>query len=506
MAIPQPRLLDTVMSLSTLESHLWEAANILRGSPVDRTDWKSYILPLLFFKRLCDVWDEEYQEAVEAYGEDFPDEHRFQLPEGCHWNDVRARPVNVGTALQNAMRGIEAANQQHLYGVFGDAQWTNKDRLPDALLKDLLEHFSALNLGNRRVNSDILGDGYEFLIKKFADATNNKAGEFYTPRSVVRLLVNILDPQEGEIIYDPACGTGGMLLGAVEHVRAQGGDPRTFYGKLYGQEKNLTTASVARMNLLLHGLEDFSVERGDTLRNPVFTDPATGGLATFDCVIANPPFSLEQWGREIWESDPWGRAFAGLPTDSNGDFAWVQHMVKSMAESGGRMAVVLPQGALFRGGVEGQIRRYLLEQDWVETVIGLAPNLFYGTGLAACILILRKKKPPKRAGKVLIVDASTLFRKGRAQNYLEPEHAAQILGWVKKQATVPDRAKVVKLADIKAEEWTLNISRYVLPPLGEDIPPLDVAIADFKAALEQARAAERKLRRILEEEDWLERK
>ncbi len=496
--------MQTIVTLSTLESHLWEAANILRGSPVDRTDWKSYILPLMFFKRICDVWDEEYQEAVNTYGEDFADEHRFQVPEGCHWNDVREKPSNVGTALQNAMRGIEAANQSHLYGVFGDAQWTNKDRLPDALLKDLLEHFSALNFGNAYVNTDIIGDGYEFLIKKFADATNNKAGEFYTPRSVVRLLVDILDPQENETIYDPACGTGGMLLGAVEHVRSRGGDPRTFYGKLYGQEKNLTTASVARMNLVLHGMEDFVIERGDTLRNPVYTDPSTGGLATFDCVIANPPFSLEQWGREIWENDPWGRSFAGLPTDSNGDFAWVQHMVKSMAEKRGRMAVVLPQGALFRGGVEGQIRQYLLKQDWVETVIGLAPNLFYGTGLAACILILKKKKSKQRIGKVLIVDGSSLFRKGRAQNYLDPEHGTQILEWTQKFEDVQDRARVVSLKEIEQEDWTLNISRYVLPPIGEDIPPLDVAIAEFKAAWEKAKAAENKLRELLEKEGWLE--
>ena len=375
--------INTTIDISTLEAHLWEAANILRGSPLDRADWKSYILPLLFFKRICDVWDEEYQEMVDTYGEDFADEHRFQIPKGNHWRDVRETPVNVGTALQNALRGIETANQRHLYGVFGDAQWTNKDRLPDALLKDLIEHFSALKLGNNQVKSDIIGDAYEYLIKQFADATNKKAGEFYTPRSVVRLMVEILDPKEGETIYDPACGTGGMLLGAVQHVQDTCGDPRTFFGKLFGQERNLTAASVARMNLLLHGIEDFSIERGDTLRSPIFTDPATGGLATFDYVIANPPFSLKQWGREIWESDPWGRAFAGLPTDRSGDFAWVQHMVSSMAFGSGRMAVVLPQGALFRGGVEGNIRKYLLEHDFIETVIGLAHNLFYGTGLAA---------------------------------------------------------------------------------------------------------------------------
>jgi type I restriction enzyme M protein len=490
------------VSLSELESHLWEAANILRGSPVDRTDWKSYILPLLFFKRVCDVWDEEHAAMIKEYGEDFADEHRFQVPDGCHWESVRRAPKNVGTALASALRGIEAANQKHLYGVFGDAQWTNKDRLPDELLKDLVEHFSALPLGNERITSDVLGDAYEYLIKQFADATNKKAGEFYTPRSVVRLMIDILDPKEGETVYDPACGTGGMLLAAVAHVRERGGDPRTFFGKLHGQEKNLTTAAVARMNLFLHGIEDFTVERGDTLRNPVFTSP-DGGLATFDVVLANPPFSLEQWGRELWENDPWGRAFAGLPTDSNGDMAWVQHMVKSMAARRGRMAVVLPQGALFRGGVEAQIRQQLLKSDLVEAVIGLAPNLFYGTGLAACVLVLRQKKPAKSKGKVLVVDASSMFRKGRAQNFMEPEHGQSILGWVQAFEDVEDRARVVSLAEIEKEGWTLNISRYVLPPIGADIPPLPEAVAAFKQALVKCREAEDNLRRVMIEGGWL---
>lgn len=491
------------VTVSELESHLWEAANILRGSPVDRTDWKSYILPLLFFKRICDVWDEEHEAMLAEYGEDFADEHRFQIPEDCHWRKVRAAPKNVGTALANALRGIEAANQKHLFGVFGDAQWTNKDRLPDELLKDLIEHFSALALGNSRVASDVIGDAYEYLIKQFADATNKKAGEFYTPRSVVRLMVDILDPKEGETVYDPACGTGGMLLAAVEHVRDRGGDPRTFFGKLHGQEKNLTTASVARMNLFLHGIEDFVIERGDTLRNPVFTDSTTGGLGTFDVVIANPPFSLEQWGREIWETDPWGRAFAGVPTDSNGDMAWVQHMVKSMASKTGRMAVVLPQGALFRGGIEAQIRKHLLEKDLIEAVIGLAPNLFYGTGLAACVLVLRQRKAKPKQGKVLIVDASSVFRRGRAQNFMDPEHGAQILSWVEGFADVEDRARVVDLSEIEKEGWTLNISRYVLPPIGADIPPLPEAVAAFKEALARCREAEDNLRRVMHEGGWL---
>ena len=491
------------LTLSQLTSYLWEAANILRGSPVDRSDWKSYILPLLFFKRICDQWDEENAAMLAEYGEDFADQHRFQLPEGAHWNDVRATPKNVGTALSNAMRAVEAANQKHLYGVFGDAQWTNKDRLPDELLKDLIEHFSSLLIGNASVASDVMGDAYEYLIKQFADATNKKAGEFYTPRSVVRLMVDIVDPQEGETVYDPACGTGGMLLAAVEHVHARGGDPRTFFGKIFGQEKNLTTASVARMNLFLHGLEDFVIERGDTLRNPVFADASTGGLGTFDVVIANPPFSLEAWGRELWESDPWGRAFAGLPTDSNADMAWVQHMVSSMAPGTGRMAVVLPQGALFRSGVEGQIRQHLLKADLVEAVIGLAPNLFYGTGLAACVLVLRRHKAPARQGKVIVIDASSLFRRGRAQNFLEPEHASQIHGWVSAFEDVEDRARVVGLDEIEQEGWTLNISRYVLPPIGADIPPLPEAVAAFKDAIAKCREAEEQLRTVMLEGGWL---
>ena len=490
------------ITLSELASHLWAAANILRGSPVDRTDWKSYILPLLFFKRICDVWDEEHARAVSTHGEDLVAEHRFQVPAGCHWRDVRSAAKDVGAALAGAMRGVEAANQEHLYGVFGDARWTNKERLPDALLADLIEHFSALSIGNARVASDVLGDAYEYLIKQFADATSKKTGEFYTPRGVVRLMIDILAPRPGERIYDPACGTGGMLLAAVDHVRQAGGDPRTFFGRLYGQEKNLTTAAAARMNLLLHGLDDFTIERGDTLRAPGFTDPRTGGLVTFDVVIANPPFSLEQWGREVWEADPWGRAFAGLPADSSGDFAWVQHMVKSMAPRTGRMAVVLPQGALFRGGVEGEIRRHLLEQDLIEAVIGLAPNLFYGTALAACVLVLRRRKASVRKHKVLVVDAASLVRKGRARSFLEPRHAAQILGWVQGFHEVAGRTRVVDLADIEQEGWTLNISRYVPPPIGADIPPLPEAVAAFKAALARCRHAEADLRRVMIEGGW----
>ena len=389
--------------------------------------------------------------------------------------------------------------------MFGNADWGDREKFSDELLKDLIEGFSGISPRQRRGEHGRLGDAYEYLVGKFADVTRrNKAGEFYTPRSVVRMMVEILDPQEGESIYDPACGTGGMLLGAIDHVVRKGGDPRTFYGKIYGQEKNLTTSAIARMNLVLHGIEDFQIAREDTLRNPAFTDSSTGGLGTFDCVIANPPFSLKEWGRDLWETDPWARASFGIPPESYGDYAFVQHMIASMSGTGNsRMAVVLPQGVLFRKSAEGKIRETLLKNDLIEAIIGLAPNLFYGTQLAACIVILRRKKPEERKNKVLIIDASSLFRKGRAQNFLDQKHSSQVVSWYRAFVSVEDRSKVASLDEIEKEGWTLNISRYVLPPVGEDIPPLPEAVAAFKTALTDARSAEDNLRRVLTEGGWL---
>jgi len=487
---------------------LWDCAEVLRGSAVDRTDWKAYILPLLFFKRLSDVWDEETQEAAQLYGDvdpvEFPEIHRFEIPEGCHWREVRELSVNVGAGIARAMREIERANPEVLYRVFGAADWGNKEVLSDEVLKDLIEQLSRLSLGNRSVSTDVLGDAYEYLIGRFADVTKRKkAGEFYTPRSVVRMMVELLDPHEGESIYDPACGTGGMLLGAVDHVQRAGGDARTFFGKIYGQEKNLTTSSIARMNLVLHGIEDFQIVREDTLRNPAFTDSSTGGLATFNCVIANPPFSLKEWGQEVWTSDSWGRSTYGLPPERYGDFAWLQHMIASMEPLRGRMAVVLPQGALFRRGAEARIRQAVLEEDLVEIVVGLAPNIFYGTGLAPAIVALRRNKPPERRHRVLLIDATDLFRKGQAQNFLDPDHASQILEWSVKFEDVEDRARIVNLKEIEDEGWTLNISRYVQLREREDVPDLPEAVSNFKRAVEECRDAEDRLRDLLIAGSWL---
>ena len=485
----------------TLESMLWDAANILRG-PVDASDFKAYVFPLLFLKRISDVYDEEREEALaESDGDeeyaDLPEQHRFQIPNGSHWTDVRMRATNVGQAIQRAMREIEKANPNTLYGIFGDVQWTNKDRLSDELLVDLIDHFSQLDLRNSAVPNDVLGDAYEYLIKKFADLTNRKAGEFYTPRTIVELMVRVLEPKAGDTVYDPACGTGGMFLETLQQVAESGGDERLMLGRLFGQERNLTTAAIARMNLFLHGAEDFQIVRGDTLRHPAFL---TGDrLASFDLVIANPPFSLKAWGEDTWPHDPWGRNFAGTPPKKYGDWAWVQHMIASMAPATGRMAVVLPHGALFRMGAEGKIRSKVLDLDLIEAVIGLGPNLFYGTGLAACILIARRRKPESRRGQVLLVDASDLFRKGRSQNTLEQTHVETILAAYEGFAAEEGRCHVATLDEIRAQGGNLNLAGYISKPDDADIPSVEEATKALREALDAAWAAEDRLNQLLAE-------
>ncbi|MFP4025036.1 MAG: N-6 DNA methylase [Thiohalospira sp.] len=478
------------ISLSQLEQYLSKAAWILKG-PVDASDFKVYIFPLLFFKRISDVYDEEYSNALKESDGDkeyasLPEMHRFIIPENCHWNNVRETTVNVGEAIEKALRGIEQANQQFLYGIFGDAQWSNKNKLSDKLLIDLIEHFSQYSLGRNNVDPDMLGQAYEYLIKHFADLTNKKAGEFYTPRSVVHLLGLLLDPHEGESIYDPACGTGGMLLESVHHLKENKEDYRTL--KLYGQEKNLTSSSIARMNMFLHGIEDFTIIRGDTLRNPAFFE--ADGLKTFDCVIANPPFSLQDWGAENWANDPYGRNIAGIPPKGNGDMAWVQHMIKSMNDNG-RMTVVLPHGALFRKNAEGKIRKALLEKDLLEAVIGLGPNIFYGTQLAACIMVFKQNKEAGKKGKVLFIDASDQIRVGRAQNFLEDNHVKQIFEWYKAYTDVENYVKVAGLNDIEENDFNLNIPLYVEKIIEDNLPSVEEAMTDLRAAWQDSLAAEK---------------
>jgi type I restriction enzyme M protein len=487
------------ITLSELEQYLWDAANILRG-PVDASDFKAYIFPLLFFKRISDVYDEEYRIALEESGGDeeyasFPEQHDYVIPESAHWNDVKEKTTNVGQALQYAFREIEKSNPDKLYGIFGDVNWTNKERLSDELLVNLIDHFSSKNLSKENVEPDMLGQAYEYLIKKFADLTNRKAGEFYTPRTVVHLMGSILEPQERETIYDPACGSGGMLLEAYHYVKNNGGDVRTL--KLYGQEKNLTTSSIARINLFLHGVQDFEIIRGDTLRTPSFHE--ADQLSQFDVVIANPPFSLENWGHEHWSHDPFGRNIAGTPPKSNGDYAWVQHMISSMAPSTGRMAIVLPHGALFRGGAEGRIREELIKRDMLDAVIGLGPNLFYGTGISACVLVFRSGKDESKKNKVLFIDASEQYQKGRNQNFFLEEHAQKVLEWYEKYEDIENISRLAPLEEIATNEFNLNISRYVKKKHEVEEIDLKQTLQELNKAYAEFLESEEKMKALLKE-------
>ena len=320
----------TRITQQQLESYLWGAAVLLRGT-IDAGDYKQFIFPLLFFKRLCDVFDEETVTALKESGGDqdfalFPENHRFQIPADAHWREIRKVNRDVGQTLQQAMRAIEVANQDKLMGIFGDAQWTNKDRLSDAMLRDLVEHFSTLELTVANLPEDELGQGYEYLIKKFADDSGHTAAEFYTNRTVVHLMTEMLDVQPGESVYDPTCGSGGMLLSCIAHLRRQGKEWRNV--KLYGQERNLMTSSIARMNCFLHGIEDFRIERGDTLAEPKLVEG--DHLQRFDVVLANPPYSIKQWNREAFAADPWGRNIFGVPPQGRADYAFQQHILASL--------------------------------------------------------------------------------------------------------------------------------------------------------------------------------
>ena len=489
------------MTIDELKSYLWQSAVLLRTN-IDAGAYKQYIFPLMFFKRICDVYDEETEKAIAEYGEDidlYPEEeiHTFIVPKGHHWNDVRQVTEDVGRAIVTAFKEIEKANGDRMTGIFGDGAWTNKNRLPDRLLKDLLEHFSSKSLSLANCPEDELGNGYEYLIKQFADDSGHTAQEFYTNRTVVHLMTEILQPQSGESVYDPTCGSAGMLISCIAHLKANGQEWRNI--QAYGQEINQLTCAIGRMNLFLHGVEDFHIVNDDTLKNPAFIEH--GQLQQFDIVLANPPYSIKQWDRGAFENDKYGRNFLGTPPQGRADFAFFQHILKSMKPDTGRCAILFRHGILFRGE-ETDMRKKLVESDLVECVIGIGKNLFFNSPMDACIVICRTKKPIDRRGKVLFINARDEVTRKNAESYLEDSHIEKIASVYHEFKVVNGFSAVADVESILRNDGKLSIALYVTNADDGDLKKqsFDDAIAEWMTGFAEMRETYDALCNMLPEE------
>jgi type I restriction enzyme M protein len=529
------------LSLEALETWLWESANILRGS-IDSSDFKNYIFGLLFLKRFNDVFEERIAQLVKDEGltgkeaEEEVQDKWGRFPISARWHELIARTENIGEALDKAFATIEANNPE-LQHVLTATQYGDKRVLSDATLQRLLRHFNQYKLGNADLyKADMLGDAYEYLIKQFADDAGKKGGEFYTPKAVVQLVVELIDPQPGHSVYDPTCGSGGMLVESAHHVANL--PDGTIMGKpnvlLFGQEKNLGTWAIAKLNLYLHNMRA-EIERGDTLVEPKHLDGDY--LKTFDRVIANPPFSAKSWWAPLelaneaeqegdkkpkapnykQVSDPYGRFVYGVPPRGYADLAFAQHMLASL-KADGRMGIILPHGVLFRSGEEGKIRAGLLygtdassgnqHGDLIEAVIGLPPALFYNTPIPACVLVLNKQKPAALRGKVIIIDASADFGNDKVQNTLRVKDINRIVKTHKaafdQQTEVENYCRVVTLEEIRSNDGNLNITHYIDNGKTEQIVDVAATLAELEVLAEEEAQIDARLNNYLAELGLLE--
>lgn len=458
-----------------LEDLLWGAAEFLRGQ-IDASDYKQYVFPLLFFKRLSDVYDDELADAQVEMGTDdhFDAEyfHRFQIPVEASWQTVKETTQDIGKAIQTALRTIEARNER-LAGVFGDAQWTNKERLPDHLLKNLIGHFSTIELGLHKVKQDDLGQAYEYLIKKFADDSGHTAAEFYTNRTVVHFMTRIMELKPGESAYDPTCGTGGMLLNAVMDLREKGEEWRSV--KLYGQEVNLLTSAIARMNMFLHDIEEFDIRRGDTLGDPKFIE--NDQLQQFDVILANPPYSIKKWDRKKFSADSFHRNMYGVPPQGCADYGFYTHIIKSLKPDTGRGAMLWPHGVLFRDS-EFEIRKQVIESDIVDAVIGLGPNLFYNSPMESCIVVLSMNKPEARKNKIIFINGVEHVTRERAHSRLSENNLAVLENAYFK----PEQSEIARLVDldeVRQNNHNLSIPLYVSLKKEQETVSMDKLLDDW---------------------------